>query len=309
MTTTCVRCGAETDAYACHRCGIDRPTAQLAEIRDMTPAARDIAHRLASRDTGASTGKPGSQLPLDLGATARLDAVQNTLTTLARDIIETRGPQIAPTAAQVHAHPDPLIRAATWFTGQLEWLRHATDAEHEPWAATALGEIEACARIVRGIARGPADQRYLGPCGATITWDDQGNPNDRDSPCDGDVYGHPDATDGACRTCKARWPTDQRRAWLDSQVRDKAFRAAHIADAYDINVKTIRSWATDRPATDTTPARPARLRIHDRDFLGRPRYLVGDVLDLAAADAGRRASDQATRARRAAAHAGSEHAP
>lgn len=38
---------------------------------------------------------------------------------------------------------------------------------------------------------------------------------------------------------------------------------------------------------------------HDRD--GHPLYLIGDVLDLVATDAARRAEEQAKRARRAAA--------
>lgn len=87
----CVVCGRPTpDGYACIT-ETSRAAAQLRDIIDMTPAARDVAHGLSRRAGGGSTGKPGSRLPLDLGATARLDGVQNALTTLARTIAETRG--------------------------------------------------------------------------------------------------------------------------------------------------------------------------------------------------------------------------
>lgn len=297
MTTTCVRCGAEqTDgAYACRRCGIDRPAAQLGDIRDMATAARDVAQRLATRDTPASTGKPGSQLPLDLSATSRLDAVQNALTTLARDIVETRGAQTAPTAAMRLTYPEPLIRIAQWLTGQLEWLRHATNGDHEPWATHALGEIEAAARIVAGIARGPGAQRYLGPCGAMVGL----LPNPVELPdvlvtveCEGDIYARVYAdgttsTTGICRTCQATVATAERQTWLDDQVREHNFRAAHIADAFGINVKTIRTWHLR-----------GLLIAHGEDRDSRPLFNVGDVLDLARALAVRRAERQAERARR-----------
>jgi hypothetical protein len=88
---TCVVCGRpEPDAYACPSCS-GKAAAQLRDVIDMVPAARDIAHGFAHRTGGGSTGKPGSRLPFDLGATARLDGVQAALTTLARMIAETRG--------------------------------------------------------------------------------------------------------------------------------------------------------------------------------------------------------------------------
>jgi hypothetical protein len=125
---------------------------------------------------------------------------------------------------------------------------------------------------------------------------------------------------------------------LDAEVRSHAFRAAEIANAYGINVKTIRSWATERQArydhsgTCVQTARPAKLRSYWRtetgltvewvdpvldntltgealeerlgeiadEIQGRGGRLhyVGDVLDLAAGDAARREEARAERARR-----------
>jgi hypothetical protein len=89
---TCVRCGRPMadSAYAC-TAETTRAAEQLGQIGDMLPAARDVAHGLSRRAGGSATGKPGSRLPLDLGATSRLDKVQNQLTTWARHVSETRG--------------------------------------------------------------------------------------------------------------------------------------------------------------------------------------------------------------------------
>lgn len=92
----CVRCGRPLadGAFACDRCAY-RAGDQLHELADMADAARDIAHGLSSRQGGSGgAGKPGSRLPLDLAATARLDAVLGELSGWARHIAETRGIEV-----------------------------------------------------------------------------------------------------------------------------------------------------------------------------------------------------------------------
>lgn len=92
MATECLRCArpmAEM-AYACPLCAT-QAAQNLSEVAETTPAARDVARGLSSRQGSGGSGKPGSRLPLDLGATARLDAVQATLTSWARHVAETRG--------------------------------------------------------------------------------------------------------------------------------------------------------------------------------------------------------------------------
>jgi hypothetical protein len=202
---------------------------------------------------------------------------------------------------------DPLIAAAWFLDSQLEWLRHAVDEQGQPYAVAAFAEIAHCAGRLRGLVNGPHEQRFAGLCGAKVTWDDHDNEIPRDKPCDGVVFATLGAEKGTCRTCGARWAAADRRKWLEAEVRTHAFTAAQIAEAYGINVKTIRSWATDRPESRdhrgalTRSATPARLRIHAVDRHDQPLFLVGDVLDLAAADALRRHEAQAKRARRTAA--------
>jgi hypothetical protein len=175
---------------------------------------------------------------------------------------------------------DPIATVAAWLAGHVEWMRHRPECDEF------MADVEACARIVAGIARGPASQRYLGPCGVLCEpWtDENGKPR---TDCPGDIYAREGAQHGACRTCGATVGVEDRRAWLDAEVRSHAFRAVEIAQAYGVNVNTIRSWAAR-----------GQLVPHGHDADDRPLFNVGDVLDLAAADAARRATEQAKRAAR-----------
>jgi hypothetical protein len=276
----CVVCERPTaDGYAC----VDetrRAVEQLRQIVDMVPAARDVAHNLSRRSGGGASGKPGSRLPLDLTATAKLDSVQNALTTWARHIAEERG--ITRAAAVINAGG---LSGVDGGSGQGDQSFDGTDDLDE-----FLVDIAAAARIVAGIARGPSAQKYLGPCGADVL-------GEFERECEGDVYArvYADGTvarTGTCRTCRATVETDERIAWLDGEVRGHAFRAAEIAQAYGLRANTIRVWATRGVLV---------AHGHDRD--GKPLFNVGDVLDLAAVDAARRVEEQAKRARRAAARA------
>jgi hypothetical protein len=305
---TCVICGRPTpDGYADVACGVDRPRQLLAEITDMLPAALDVAHRQARHGTGGGgtggggSGKPGSALPLDLGATARLDGVQAALTKWIDRIAVTRGT----TRPWFNHHGHPITVAAHWLTPHLEWLRHqpAHDPDHHgnTWSTHQwLRDVEACARIVRGIARGPADRVYLGPCGEIIDccvsteciqgetevcdcWCHKGEP-DR---CQGDVYGLPGADTGRCRTCGAEYDQGERQKWLTAEVRQRAYRASELEHAYGLTSATVRKWAER-----------GLIVAHGHDRQGRPLYLLGEVLDVAASEAARREQARQKRERR-----------
>lgn len=312
----CVCCGRPTvDGYACVTCGIAKPGEQLRQIADMTAAARDVAHGLSRHGGGGAGGKPGSRLPLDLGATSRLDAVQGTLGTWMWHVTAERG--IGFDVDQT----DLIVGLARFHLEHLEWWRHRPEVDEF------LADVTAAARVVASIARGPAAQRYLGPCGALLVEDYERADYDgiiaesaTTRVCEGDIYAREGASVGRCRTCGAEVSTDARRAWLDEQVADKQLtaRASLIADAYGINVKTIRGWATERRAPNGTLIREAKLRSYYRagehvvpwtepaegeDVKARgPRlYYVADVLHLARKAADQRAESEAARERRHAA--------
>lgn len=213
---------------------------------------------------------------------------------------------------------DPIITAARFLADHLEWMRHRPECDEF------LTDVEAAARIVRGIVRGPAEQRYLGPCGApaqveTTTFADlaRGERSFIDGmPCDGDVYGYLGAEKGTCRTCGAQVDQAERRAWLDEQVAerlaDEPIPARDIAFALRLNVKTIRTWATEIRTESGMVIRAAKLRTYYRlgehvvpwteptqgeDVKTRgPRlHYVGDVRELAREAAERRERAEAAR--------------
>lgn len=78
------------DGYACSGCA-SRAAGHLAAIAELASDARLVAAGLVRRGGGGSTGRPGPQSPGDDGAMDVLHEVQNLITTLARDIAETRG--------------------------------------------------------------------------------------------------------------------------------------------------------------------------------------------------------------------------
>jgi hypothetical protein len=177
---------------------------------------------------------------------------------------------------------DPIVVAARYLAENVEWLRHRPEVD-EVYAA-----IEACARVVRGIVRGPSEQRFLGPCGATVLLVDAADDEFEyeSEPCEGDVYARDGASTGRCRACGAEVSTAQRQAWLDAEVRSHAYTAAEIAAAYPIKANTIRQWLS------------RGLLVPHGELGGRPLLNLGDVLDLAAGDAARRETARNERERR-----------
>jgi hypothetical protein len=97
MTVECIRCGKPTaDGYLCVA-ETTRAAAQLAEIGRLVEDARMVAYGLSGRTEGSGgSRKPGSRSPGNDDALDALDEIQNELTTIARNIAETRGLEILP---------------------------------------------------------------------------------------------------------------------------------------------------------------------------------------------------------------------
>ena len=104
-------------------CDADMARAErlLAEIVRLAPDARAVAYGEVRRGGGGSANKPGSRSPGNDDALDALDAIQSALTTMARDIAETRGLSFgsdgagsrlrASVAAQrPSAHPLPTLK-------------------------------------------------------------------------------------------------------------------------------------------------------------------------------------------------------
>lgn len=309
-----------TEGLVCDAC-TGRTADRLTLIAELAPDARLVAAGLIRRGGNGSSGKPGSRPPLNDGATDALDEITNALTTIAREIADTRGLKIASGGRGVS---DPLTEACSWLCGQMSWLKDALDDQGGPYAVGVFAEIGDCASRMRGLVDGPSAQKYLGPCDAPIL--PEGYPIEPTpvGSCEGDVYGYRGARTGTCRTCGAHVDQAERSAWLDGEVRQHAYRAVHITEAYGVPDGQIRVWAargqlrsywvtdagltiewTDPPIDpelkgDERKARDAEIEA-ELKARGPRVYYVGDVLDLAAAQAVRREEKRAERARRAAA--------
>jgi hypothetical protein len=81
---------AADEGLVCDVC-VSRAAAALTAIITLTPDARSIAYGEVRRSTGGGSNKPGSRSPGNDDAMDTLAEVQNALTTIARDIAETRG--------------------------------------------------------------------------------------------------------------------------------------------------------------------------------------------------------------------------
>lgn len=219
-----------------------------------------------------------TELPFHPGTAQRAYAAINTITTVARDICETRGidvPMPGPTVGPLcrsgwgcnHQTCDwirartvdhPAARAATFLLTQLEWIRH------HPEAARFVDELSAAAATLRRCVDSPATPAYAGPCWEEID----------DGRCDFELYAAEGAASVRCGGCGTTHDLAARRRWLLAEAQDALATAATIAaglSSLDMPVTSsmIRNYA-DR----------GRIVAHGSDQQGRPMYRVGDVVDV-----------------------------
>jgi hypothetical protein len=192
-------------------------------------------------------------------------------------------------------------RAYQARTSVLTWTDYIATARHEAtpdtwttierfldvrahWLATqeagpeALEAITAAVRTAASVVDRPADTHYAGPCTAT-TVDVDGLP----ASCTGELYAQPSRATVACPRCGSEYEVAARREWLLAEAWEAVATGPDITRALageafgglSVSLSTIRTWAADG-------------RLVRVDSLGgRPRYRVGDVLELAIGAASR----------------------
>jgi hypothetical protein len=256
-----------TGGYMCGVClgRLDGDLAAVAElVADLeatTARQTRTGHRVGSRP--AETG-----LPFNDGAAAVRDDLHNVLSTWVRDLWESCGPwREAPTgetgpdgAPVVEWALDPLDLDDT-LPEMAAWLRrHPSWIAQHPAAGELVDEIgDAVDRARRAVDLPPA-RVFCGPC----------------PDCGADLYARPERAIVGCRECGARHDVEARRAALLDAARRVDATAAEIARALpallgrELSANTVRTWA-----------RNGRLTRRKPDERGRPRYLVGEVIDLA----------------------------
>lgn len=251
------------EGYACTAC-CSRTAGQLEGIIQLTPDARAVAAGLVRRGQGATGGKPGSRPPLNDGATAAVGAVENALTTLARDVAETRGLRFVSSAFDGHRVADPLVEAASWLTEQLGWLQHALDEQGTPYAVTAFLEIRDCVSRLRGIVNGPQPGRYAGPCSTEVDG----------KVCGQDVTAKPGAEVGTCKACGAEYGVEEQQEWMRRQIED------HLGRPEEIRGLLLTLGVRLGYSTLARYVAKGQIAAHGSDEKGKPLFRIGDVMNI-----------------------------
>jgi len=271
LSAECTRCGRPTDGTVCH------PEASaLADALGIAAGHAEDAETVIARQArygGGSRGGSDEPLPVDLTASARLDAVENTIGTWARHVVDARGtelparrPRLGPTCERIDCGhgsclaialrrpPRTLAAAAGWLSTQVEWLRH------RPEAGEAFDELhDACTQLARLVDR-PPDRDLVGMCD-----------------CGKVLYAAHGRTLIQCPQprCKLVWHVERSRDILRRALDDKLFTAAEAArllvhlDDGDRGTEQIRKlinkWAERGRITA------------DGEIGGEPVYRFGDL--------------------------------
>ena len=236
---------------------VDRRPGLLADLEDSI--TRQAVHGTGSGGGGRLSEKP---VPFHEAASNLGHAVRNSLTTWARVLLDQNR----------HLQLRDITSA-----GIAEWLaRFPGLLAMLPCAGQLVDEVIQLRRQVRAMVDRAPDRVYLGICSAI----DQGS----GAECPEDVYGLPGRATVKCRTCGTEHDMADRRETIKNAVDDQLATAMEISRAMptwygtEISANTIRWWA-HIGKLDKHPH-------HPHDVRERPRYRIGDVIELAMAREG-----------------------
>lgn len=229
---------------------------QLHDLRTLMRALDDaLAGQLkfGQKVGGKSANTP---LPVNLRAAEAAYIARTTILTWTDHIAHARG----------EATPDTWPTIERFLDIRAGWLATQTDGP------TAIDEIQHALHTARRAVDRPADRHYAGPCTNT-TLDTDGLTTD----CDGELYAATNRTTVTCPRCHTEYEVATRREWLLNEAWDAIATGPDITRALageafgglSVNLSTIRTWA-------------ANGRLERIDVInGRPRYRIGDVIQLA----------------------------
>jgi hypothetical protein len=278
VSATCILCGRPVqDALVCAADALSL-SQSLQIASGHAEDAEAVLTRQARYGAGGSGGS-GDRLPGNLNAAERYGAIENTVGTWARHVVEERGmelparlPKVGPVCAvidcghgsclgiQLRRPPRGLAQAANWLSTQTEWLRR------QPEAQEAFSELEdACNDLARLVDR-PADKQLVGVCD-----------------CGKVLY----AAEGRAKiqcpapTCELKWDVEVSRDILRQHLGDKLVtisEAAHLM-AYldgDRTQDNLRKLIAAR-------VKSGQVIAHGEDREGEPTYRFGEVAAILAA--------------------------
>lgn len=250
--TTCPRFVPDV-AFGCPACGVDLAQ-RLDELAAILPEIGTTVANQARLGSGGPRGT-GAEIPLPYndGAAERGRAIQGELVTWARHVHGETG-RTLPSMPSGSALARYLGQAVPWLRYQQSWPE--VHAVLRPLAGAAMRLVDR-----------PAERVYLGPCGAPGL--------EGATTCRADVYARPGAATGTCQACGATHDVAESRNWLLGALEDVLARPVEIAGVLQrfgdrkVGYSTIAAYVS-----------AGRLVAHGEDGHGRPRYRIGDVLDI-----------------------------
>lgn len=287
-------CGVpvKDDAYACAACTskVQLALSQVpALVRDLE-TTRTRQSRIGGRGIGVVSRDAGRPLPWDQRASAALDALRVVLVGWARVVLDERGPAPAGPACVLCSHPscehsrsgpppvDSPDGLAAYLARHLAWLRH------HPAVAELVRDIDQVVRRGRHVTDRAPDRVYAGTCLEPVHRTDERTGLPAAGACPGELYATAAATHVTCMACGAVHDVLKRQEWLRALVEDQLATATQLAGAVSGLGRTVTS------SQIRGYAHRDRLIAKSVDAEGRPLYRVGDLLDLLARDAAKRAA-------------------
>ena len=261
---TCDRHTLPTGRTVCAPC-VTHLRTQLADLPGRMDAVTDAIGRRLRFGTRVGGKSADTPVPVNMQAAENAYIARTTILAWADHIAQARREPTPDTWPTIQTFLD--VRAA-WLAGQ-------------DYGPAAFDELLYALRTVNRTIDRPADTHYAGPCTATTT-----DPDGLAADCDGELYAHPNRATVQCPRCGAEYDVAGRRAWLLTEAWDAVATGPDITralagDAFGgltVNLSTLRRWAAE--------GKLARVDV----VAGRPRYRVGDVIDLATSDRSARAT-------------------
>lgn len=249
---------------------LGRLLGDLVTVDELVNELDDTVARLTRSGQRVGSGTTEIGLPFNAGAAEVRDDLRNVLSTWVRELWETHGLRREVPTGETASDGSPIVVAELdpldvddTLPDMAAWLRrHPSWVEYHPAGGELVDEItDAVERARRAVDLPPA-RLYCGPC----------------PDCGADLYARPDRVTVGCRECESRHDVEGLRAALLDAARAQLATAAEVARALprllgrDLSANTVRTWARAGKLTRRTP-----------DERGRPRYLVGEVIDVALA--------------------------
>ncbi|WP_198938836.1 hypothetical protein, partial [Mycobacterium sp. NS-7484] len=159
-------------------------------------------------------------------ASTLLDALNNALSTIVRDLCESRGQAVPALSAS---------GCARWLAANVGAIACDESAGH------VHGEILAYVKRIERVIDRPAKRVWLGPC---PTWDEQAR-----KACGTDLYAIEDAVEVYCRTCRSTHNCNRLKLLQQNDIERKLLTWDDVLrankwqpDDCRVSERTLRSW-------------------------------------------------------------------